>query len=105
VDYKISTYLAKSDGYQSKKGETGKIIAYISNLWKQTEEWANENPKFDHFELFVDYINLIFIHERYCLERAFQGIKIKGGMCKPCCVHNIVCNTMEYLFGLIFEET
>ncbi len=102
VNYKISTYLSKADGYQSKKGVTGEIKAYISNLWNETKEWAANN-QFDHFALFVDYLNVIIIHERYCLERAFQKIKIKGGMCKPCCVMHAAENTAEYLFGLTFE--
>jgi len=102
VDYRISTYPAKSEGYQSKKGLHGVITAYISNLWSITKEWSTEKD-LDHFELFVDYINIIFIHERYCLERAFQKIKIKGGMCKPCCILHIAYNTIEFLFGLTFE--
>ena len=87
----------------SEKGENGEIKAFVSNIWKMTEKWAKEN-QFDPFMLFVDYLNLIFIHERYCLERAFQKIKIKGGMCNPCCIYDIACNTIEYLFGLVFGD-
>jgi len=104
VDYKISLHPSKSDGYQSKKGLEGGIKAFITNIWNKTKEWAKEN-QIDHFKLFVDYINLTFICERYCLERAFQKIKIKGGMCNPCCVMKAVDLTVEYLFGLTFEET
>lgn len=103
VEYIISTYLSKSEGYQSKKGSTGEIKAFITNIWNKTKKWAKK-LHIDHFDLFVDYLNLIFIHERYCLERAFQKIRIKGGMCKPCCVMKAVDLTVEYLFGLTFEE-
>jgi len=100
VDYIISLYPSKFDGYQSKKGNIGEIKAFISNLWKNAIEDSiklSEKP----FDLFVIYLNIIFINERYCLERAFQKIKIKGGMCKPCCVSSLMDNTVEYLFGLI----
>ena len=103
IEYKISTYKSDAAGYQSKKGLIGIITVYISTIWKESEEWAlehNDNP----FELFVDYINIVFIHERYCLERAFQKIKTKGGMCNPCCVMNSVDFTTEYLFSLSFKK-
>lgn len=104
VDYKISTHLAKFDGYQSKKGLDGEIKAYISNIWKRAEESVEELQDIDVYDLFAEYLSVIFIHERYCLERAFQKIRIKGGMCKPCCVEHISLNTMEFLFGLTFED-
>ena len=99
VDYLISTNLSKFDGYQSKKGNKGYVKAYVANLWNTSLE--NEY-KFDEdqFQLFVNLLNSILIHERYCLERAFQRIRIKGGMCKPCCVGNLVKNTVEYLYNL-----
>lgn len=98
VDYLISTKLSKFDGYQSKKGNKGYVKAYISNLWNYAVKLGlNDN---DVMEWFLILINSIFIHERFCLERAFQKIRIKGGMCSPCCVENIVRNTLEYLFDL-----
>lgn len=97
INYIISIYPSKFDGYQSKKGNQGYITAYISNLWDHAKNgFCGIGP----FQLFVNLLNSIFIHERYCLERAFQKIRIKGGMCNPCCVKNIVNNTIEYLFGL-----
>ena len=102
VEYLISTRFSKFDGYQSKKGNQGYIKAYISNLWNMSLESALELSK-NQFQLFVDMLNIIIIHERYCLERAFQKIKIKGGMCNPCCVRNIVRNTIQYLFDLDYD--
>ena len=102
VDYIISLFPAKWDGYQSKRGTKGIVKAFVSNIWKLAQE---DGMKFkeDIFDLFVDYLNFIFINERYCLERAFQKIRIKGGMCNPCCVSSLVSNTVEYLYGLEFE--
>lgn len=103
IEYIISTHPSKAEGYQSKKGLRGKIKVFVSNIWNKTEKWALENQH-DPFQLFVDYINLTFICERYCLERAFQKIKIKGGMCNPCCIRHLTDNTVEYLFGLTFDD-
>lgn len=103
VEYKISTYPSKSDGYQSKKGLTGEIKIFISTIWSQVKKWSTEN-QIDPFETFLDYINSIIIHERYCLARAFQKIKIKGGMCNPCCVMKAVDYTTEYLFRISFYD-
>lgn len=102
VEYKISTHIGNSDGYQSKKGAKGEIKVFVSNVWKKTEKWAKDSNH-DPFDIFVDYFNSIFIHERYCIERAFQKIRIKGGMCNPCCVVGLVDYTIEYLFKIRFE--
>ena len=67
-----------------------------------TENWE-EKLETSRFESFVTLLCYMIIHERYCLERAFQKIKIKGGMCKPCCVMHIAENTFDYLFNITFE--
>lgn len=103
VNYLVSTHLSKFSGYQSKKGKEGYIKSYISNIWDITTEWTIRLNK-THFQSFVDFLCYIIIHERYCLERAFQKIRIKGGMCNPCCISNLTDSTFEYLFGIIFEE-
>lgn len=103
INYKMSSYQSKFAGYQSKKGSVGNIIVYIPTIWKNSEKWALEQDV-DPFAIFVDYINIVFIHERYCLERAFQKIKIKGGMCNPCCVMKGVDYTTNYLFRLSFGD-
>jgi len=102
VDYIISLHPSKFDGYQSKKGNKGEIKAFISNLWKMAMEDSIKMSK-KPFDLFIIHLNFVFTIERYCLERAFQKIKIKGGMCKPCCVFSFASNTIEYLFGLYFD--
>lgn len=103
VNYIVSIFKSKFHGYQSKKGNKGYIKAYVSNLWESSLEMGLEFNK-DIFQLFVNSLCSIFIHERYCLERAFQKLRIKGGMCNPCCVENIVKNTIQYLFDLKFER-
>ncbi len=103
IKYKISTYPAKNKGYQSKNKTNGIILAYISNIWRLAEK---SSMKFedDSFQLFVDFLNYIFIHERFCLERAFQKIRIKGDMCNPCCVRPLSENTVKYLYNIEFEK-
>lgn len=104
VDYLISTKVNKFLGYQSKKGNRGYVKSYISNIWDITQEWTGTLKGEDHVSWFVRFLVLMIIHERYCLERAFQRIKIKGGMCKPCCVEKLSDITFEYLYGIKFEE-
>jgi len=79
VEYLVSINNSKFAGYQSKKGSNGIVKVFVSTLSK-------------HIESFEDFKNALIyytIHERICLERAFNKIKIKGGMCKPCCVENL----------------
>ena len=88
VKYIISTYPSKFAGYQSKKGPKGIIKTYIYHplYWNSAD--------FSSFVLNLIHIILI---ERICLERAFNKIKIKGGMCNPCCVNKVADKIMEYL--------
>lgn len=104
IDYLISTKINRFLGYQSKKGDFGCVKAFISGIWEITSEWTENLKGGDHFEWFVKCLCLMIIHERYCLERAFQKIRIKGGMCTPCCVEKIADITFEYLFDIQFEE-
>ncbi len=73
VEYIVSNYPSKYVGYHTCKKETGKITAYISNIWK-----CSENP-----ETFTEDLIFIFLLERICLERAFQKIRLKQ-RCHPC---------------------
>ncbi|MFW9872941.1 MAG: hypothetical protein ACFFG0_07555 [Candidatus Thorarchaeota archaeon] len=95
VNYVISLYPSKSHGYQTKKGRNGKVISYISTIWKECKK---------EFFTFTLHLILIIILERYCLERAFNRIRIKGRMCNPCCVENIALKTYEHLLDFIIEE-
>jgi hypothetical protein len=79
VKYNVSTYLSKFAGYQSKKGKNGKVKIFISKIWR----WAKED-----FSTFWKRMIFIILIERICLERAFNNIRIEGGMCNPCCVKN-----------------
>lgn len=89
IEYITSTYPSKNSAYQSKKGNKGRIKLFISVIWKEAIIFDN----------FVALINFYQIMERYCLERCFQKIRIKGGMCNPnCCIQNITINTFNYLF-------
>lgn len=90
VDYIISTFKSKFGAYQSKKGTKGILKLYISSIWSI----SNNN-----FEEFLLQLNFFMTVERYCLERAFNKVRIKGGACNPCCVHNISHKTIEYLFN------
>jgi len=97
VEYKVSTHKSKYEGYQSKKGNTGSVKAFISNLWYGVIRYS-KRLGIDIFDLFVESLITIYICERFCLERAFQRIRIKGGACNPCCVQNITLYTTQYLF-------
>ena len=103
IDFLISTKVNKFLGYQSKKGNKGCVKSYVSNIWNITSKWVKIINEGEHFDWFVKFLILMIIHERYCLERAFQRIRIKGGMCKPCCVQNISDLTFEYLLKIKFE--
>lgn len=93
VKYTISTNFAKFHGYQSKKGERGEIKLFVAEIWKDCS----------NFEDFVIAISHILTIERYCLERAFNKIRIKGGMCNPCCIMPLADATVKYLFNIEFE--
>ena len=103
VEYLISIHPSKFHGYQSKKDQNGYVKAFITPIWNATKEWS-ELDDTNHYGLFIDMLIYIIIHERYCLERAFQKIRIKGGMCNPCCITNLTDNTMAYLYNLLKFE-
>lgn len=77
--YKIGLKSSKFYGYQSKKGNKGVVKVFINNIYR-------DFPKFNSFVRELIYFTLI---ERICLERAFNKIRIKGGMCNPCCVRSL----------------
>lgn len=94
VDYIVSIRNSKFQGYQSKNQNIGIIKLFVSSLW-------NDYPE---FEMFTKMFCIIQTLERYCLERAFQKIKIRGGMCKPCCVLHLADENATYLYGLEVEN-
>ena len=78
VEYLISTRKSRFAGYQAKKDNRGSVKVFVSTLSEHTNS----------FENFTNALIYYTLHERICLERAFNKIKIKGGMCNPCCVEN-----------------
>ncbi len=90
VEYIVSIYPSKFHGYQYKKQKNGIVKSYISTIW---EDYPN-------FDIFTKIFCVIQVQERYCLERAFQRIRIKGGACKPCCTSHLADENAFYLFGL-----
>jgi len=102
VNFKCSLYPSKFAGYQAKSGNKGTITSYISTIWDTTQKELKRRE--DPFELFVKLLNYIQVIERYCLERAFQKLRIKGGMCNPCCIQSAANYTTQYLFDLGFKE-
>jgi len=96
VDYKISLYPSQYDGWQSKKGNKGYIKAYVSTIWCKELSYKDS---YDEIDNFVIGLICIYIVERICLERAFQKIKIKGGMCNPCCVQNCSKVVMDFILN------
>jgi len=87
VNYIASNRKSKFAGYQEKKGIEGTVKVFISTIWNDT----------NNFESFVEGLIYYTIHERICLERAFNKIRIKGGMCNPCCVENVACEIYKSL--------
>lgn len=111
IDYIVSLYPSKSIGYQSKrnKGLEAKIKFYVSTMYKECFEYANnhynlkEIKNYDDFlnyiiDLIINDINYVMICERYCLELCFNKIKIKNGKCSPCIVYKPTIETMRCLF-------
>ena len=95
VEYLVSIRKSKFIGYQSKKVSKGFVKAFLSTLWDDSHQ--------DYY-LFVLRLIWVQIHERMCLERGFQKIKIKGGMCNPCCVQNCSRQIYEFLLDTIITE-
>lgn len=109
IEYYISNRKAKNPGYQSKKKNKGRIRLSVSEIWKESFDYANNNcdlriiKNYEDFEnfaftLFIEAIDYYTILERYCLERCFQKIRIKGGMCNDCCTRKITNETMKHIY-------
>ena len=88
VEYKFLLSNGKYIGYQSKKENKGIVKVNLSNLY---------NISYGFYSFVLNLIEII-IHERYCLERCFNKIRIKKGMCNPCCIRNLSKKTMELLY-------
>lgn len=73
IEYLISTHLSKFPAYHSKNQNEGIVKIFISTLWDQTHT----------IDLFTKELIFFTLLERICLERAFQGIKMKN-RCNPC---------------------
>lgn len=73
VEYFVSIYPSKFAGYHTCKGTSGKVMVYLYELWKYSE---NE-------ETLIEELIFIVLLERICLERAFQKIRLKQ-RCHPC---------------------
>ena len=102
VDYKISLYPSNYCGYQSKNKNIGKIVCYVSSIWKYVKEnFETELIRFTMFNIMLNYTLTI---ERYCLEKGFQRIRIKGGACSPCCMEKSTDFTISYLFHIKFGD-
>lgn len=87
VKYVISLHDSKFGGYQSKSNNKGIVKAYVSTIYKGSYD----------YDTFVIHLIHIILHERICLERAFNKIRIKGGMCNPCCVESIANSIMDII--------
>ena len=90
IEYRYSLFNSKWPAYWNINGNTGKISFYLGNIW----EIAQSRPKpdiggWDEMDSFIDELLFYDISERFCLERAHEKIKIKGGKCNPCCVKHI----------------
>lgn len=109
IDYMISTHPSKYGDFQSKKGKNGIVKTFISTLWDRTEDmvlsgdrWVDDNAIIYFNDVFADFFRSfieVILLERICLERAFNKIKIKGGMCNPCCVRDITKIIMSIIIN------
>lgn len=93
IQYIVTTNYGKSFGYQSKKGLDGIVKLFLPNIWDDT----------NNFFGFVLRIILTTLWERNCLERCFNKIKIKGGMCNPCCVQDITIEMYNAILDFIVD--
>jgi hypothetical protein len=76
IEYAISTHPSRFMGYQEKSGTRGTIKLYVASIYKQYEE-EGEPP-------FVDLLIFYMLVERFCIERAFQHVRMHQ-RCKPEC--------------------
>jgi len=75
IEYVISARPSRFMGYQEKSGARGTIKLYVASIYKQHEEEG---------EPFVDLLILYMLIERFCIERAFQKVRMHQ-RCKPEC--------------------
>jgi hypothetical protein len=94
VDYKYSLHKAKHSAYWERDGNKGTIVFNLPNMYlesiKDSPYWNGSDD--EDFILYNFIKDLVYtdICERVCLERSYQGLKMKGNKCKPeCCVRNV----------------
>jgi hypothetical protein len=91
VEYRLSLNWGKWPAYWNIKKDLGTITQYLPSLWGEA---CNHSMFFetDHpdicFDNFMQELIYTEIVERICIERAHEGIRMKGRTrCKPnCCV-------------------
>ncbi len=95
IEYTISTRSSRFMGYQEKSGARGTIKLYVASIYKQHEEDG---------EPFVNLLIFYMLVERYCIERAFQKIRMHQ-RCEPeCKIAPYAMFAFEHLFGSTENE-
>ena len=104
MEYEFLMKDSKFASYQDKAGDgtDGIITIYLYEIWKWVLGFLSEGD--DLLQLYVNWINYFIILERYCLERRFHKIRIKGGACTPCCIERMADCTISYLFDVKIDE-
>lgn len=94
VEYKYSTHKAKHSAYWEREGDKGTIVFNLPQMYFESQQdniyWEGSSDEDIIIDNFIKDLVYTDICERVCLERSHQGLKIKGGKCKPeCCVKNV----------------
>jgi hypothetical protein len=78
VEWKYTTNLRKSEGYQEKTGQCGTITFSFPRIWQLRSINKTDYHERYHLADFIYTMIRIQLCERICVERAFQHIKMKA---------------------------
>lgn len=92
IDYNISTYPSKYNGYWKP---TGKINLYIRTMWKDVAKRHSDMNEDELVDKFMDNLIDIVLIETICLYRSKTKTKIKN-KCKPHCKVARIANYLVF---------
>jgi hypothetical protein len=100
VDYRVSLNESKYPAYWNIKGDQGKITFYLPGHWdaarQHSDFFETDHPE-EVLDNFIEELIYSEITERICIERAHEGIRMKGRTrCKPNCCVRRVADLMYY---------
>jgi len=101
IEYKVSTHPSKFYAWQEKKGTVGSIKLFVSTIYKEAVSYSEETFVSRSFVRLLIFYTLV---ERFCIERAFQKIRMHQ-RCKPeCKIAPYAMYAFEHLYSDLFSE-